>query len=396
MPQPALRVALISLHTSPLADAGAGDAGGMNIMVRHTADALAAAGQHVTVFTRRADPDTPSEILLPSGVVVRQVSAGPHAPADKREHENYIAPFAEELRAHWGSFDLVHSHHWFSGMAAQPLAAERGIPHVQSYHSVAADPHHSLAQGEPPEGPGRRRGEKYLARVSDAVLAVSQAEATTAIERLGAPADRVHVVPPGVDVHTFHPEMGNMPAGLVVAARLEPLKGLDLAIRALALLPQEQRVPLSVYGAPSGAYPGYAEELRRLARELDVSDDVRFYGAVAREELASAFARASSVLVPSHSETYGLTALEASACAAPVIASGAGGLSEAVKDGVTGWLVPERAPQPWADAIAAVINSPARGRALGEQGRRWALEHTWAATASGWEDLYRTLCTLPQ
>lgn len=387
----ALRVALISLHTSPLADAGSGDAGGMNIMVRHTADALADAGHAVTVFTRRADPDSPDSIALPSGVRVRQLSAGPHAPADKRAHEDLIAPFAEQLERHWESPDLVHSHHWFSGMAAQPLAAKHGIAHVQSFHSIAAEARRPLADGEPPEGPGRVRGEEYLARASEAILAVSHAEATTAIERLGAPAERVHVVPPGVDVHTFHPDAGHGAPHLVVAARLEPLKGLDLAIRALALLPQEVRVPLSVYGAPSGAYPDYAEELHELARALGVSSDVQFYGAVSRHGLAEAFGSASAVLVPSHSETYGLTALEAAACGVPVLASGAGGLSESVHDGQTGLLIPSRDPQQWADAIRRVVVDPAYAHRLGAHGRELALGRTWKATASGWENLYREL-----
>src|SRR5699024_3924682 len=160
----------------------------------------------------------------------------------------------------------------------------------------------------------------------------------------------------------FHPDAARGAPHLVVAARLEPLKGLDLAIRALALLPQQVRVPLSIYGAPSGAYPGYGDELRDLARDLDVSGDVRFYGAVSREELAAAFAGASAVLVPSHSETYGLTALEAAACSVPVLASGAGGLSESVHDGQTGLLIPSREPGDWAEAIHDVLSDPERAR----------------------------------
>src|SRR5699024_1304168 len=139
MPHAPLRLALISLHTSPLAEAGSGDAGGMNIMVRHTADALADAGHQVTVFTRRADPDSPESIDLPPGATARQHNACAPVPADKHAHEAFIGPFADQLEQHWASPDLVHSHHWFSGMAAQPLAAKQGISHVQSFHSIAAD-----------------------------------------------------------------------------------------------------------------------------------------------------------------------------------------------------------------------------------------------------------------
>src|SRR5699024_2578275 len=153
---------LISLHTSPLAEAGSGDAGGMNIMVRHTADALARDGHQVTVFTRRADPDSPETIDLPSGVRVRQLNAGPAAPADKRAHEDFIGPFADQLEEHWTRPDLVHSHHWFSGMAAQPLAASHGIPHVQSFHSIAADERRPSPRANPQKGPAAVAARRIL------------------------------------------------------------------------------------------------------------------------------------------------------------------------------------------------------------------------------------------
>src|SRR5699024_7693970 len=109
----------------------------------------------------------------PSGVVVHHLTAGPPAPADKREHEDLIVPFADALAEQWDDWDLVHSHHWFSGMAAQPLAARHGRRHVQTFHSIAAADGRPLSEGEPPEGPGRVDGERHLALVSDAVLAVS-------------------------------------------------------------------------------------------------------------------------------------------------------------------------------------------------------------------------------
>src|SRR5690554_5658933 len=228
MPTRPLRVALISLHTSPLADAGAGDAGGMNIMVRHGAQALADAGHQVVVFTRRSDPHTPDVQPLARGAVVHHLRAGPAAPATKEHHEELIGPFAAALAEHANGWDVVHSHHWFSGMAAQPLAAAHGRPHVQTFHSITAGHNRPLADGE-----------RHLAQVSEAVVAVSEAERTTAITRLGARAEEVHVVPPGVDVDQFRPIGGQHPPSLVLAARLEPLKGVDLAIRALALVPED-------------------------------------------------------------------------------------------------------------------------------------------------------------
>lgn len=429
MPTGRLRLALISMHTSPLADAGAGDAGGMNVMLRHSADALAAAGHQVDLFTRRSDPDPPDTQPLPSGAVVHQLRAGPAAPVGKREQEDLIAPFAATLATRWDGWDVVHSHHWFSGMAAQPLAAAHGRPHIQTFHSIAADHGRPLSEGEPPEGPGRVDGERHLAQVSDAVIAVSRAEGTTAIQRLGASPDRVHVVPPGVDLNLFRPlpgragadahrdsvrrdsdrrdsnqrssrdsgdgarQFGDRPAALVLAARLEPLKGVDLAIRALALVPEDLRPTLHVLGTPSSAYAGYEQELRGLADRLGVGRWLQFSGAVSRTVLARSFATARAVLVPSHSETFGLTALEAAACGVPVITSGAGGLSEAVQDGVTGLVIPARDPRQWADAITSLLLDPERAAALGAAGRKLAGTRTWQATAAGWLAVYRQVRT---
>ncbi len=389
MPTRPLRVALISLHTSPLADAGAGDAGGMNIMVRHGAQALADAGHQVVVFTRRSDPHTPDVQPLARGAVVHHLRAGPAAPATKEHHEELIGPFAAALAEHANGWDVVHSHHWFSGMAAQPLATAHGRPHVQTFHSITAGHNRPLAEGEPAESPGRADGERHLAQVSEAVVAVSEAERTTAITRLGARAEEVHVVPPGVDVDQFRPIGGQHPPSLVLAARLEPLKGVDLAIRALALVPEDIRPTLHVLGAPSSAYPGYDEQLVRLGQRVGVSRWLRFSGAVSRAVLAHSFAAATAVLVPSHSETFGLTALEAAACGVPVIASGAGGLSEVVHDEVTGLIVARRDPRQWADAITSLLLDPGYAAALGAAGRRMALSRTWQTTAAGWAGVYR-------
>ncbi|HLS25410.1 MAG TPA: glycosyltransferase [Beutenbergiaceae bacterium] len=389
MPARPLRVALISLHTSPLADAGAGDAGGMNIMVRHSAEAMAAVGHEVVVFTRRTDPHSPDVQPLAPRAVVHQLRAGPAAPVSKEHHEELIAPFAAVLAQHWDGWDVVHSHHWFSGMAAQPLAAAHGQPHVQTFHSITAGHNRPLDEGEPAESPGRADGERHLAQASEAVVAVSDAERTTAITRLGAQPEHVQVVRPGVDVDRFRPIGGHHPPALVLAARLEPLKGVDLAIRALALVPEDIRPTLHVLGAPSSAYPGYDDQLVRLGQRVGVSPWLRFSGAVSRAVLAHSFAAASAVLVPSHSETFGLTALEASACGVPVIASGAGGLSEAVLDEVTGLIVPRRDPRQWADAITSLLQDSDYAANLGAAGRQFALSRTWQATAAGWVDVYR-------
>lgn len=355
----------------------------MNVVVRHTSQALAALGHRIEVITRRVDPDSP-EVSEIDGVRVRRVTAGPTRVVPKGEHEAFIAPFREQLQA-LEPVDVVHSHHWFSGMAALPVAREWGVPHVQSFHSIAAPPVTALAEGERPESPGRLAGEAHLARRSDAVVAVSNAEASTAITRLGAPASRMWVVHPGVDTRVFHP-LAEPPVAsdrprVLAAARLEPLKGVDLAIRALARLPQPRPLLQVAGGATHGTE--YVDSLIALTRELGVSDDVALLGPQSRDQLAQLMREAQIVLVPSHSETYGLVALEAAASGVPVIAGAVGGLREAVQHGVTGLLLTDREPRTWGAAMGRLLGSTDVREEMARAGRAHAREHGWDTTAGG-------------
>lgn len=393
------------MHTSPFLPPGSGDVGGMNVVLRHVGTQLAAMGNHVEVLTRRADPDSPDHAEVAPGVWLRQLVAGPAKPVTKARQEELLPAFSARLAelvqgredAGW---QLLHSHHWFSGVAALPIAQRAGIPHVQSFHSIAAEAGTSLAAGERAEGPGRLPGERQIARGSQAIIAVSRAEARTTAERLGADPGRVAVVAPGVDAAQFHPLAVPAPraAGVVqdrprllVAARLEPLKGVDLVLAALSRIPAAQRPLLEIAGGPTAGFEGYDRELQRLAQQLGVARDVRFVAASARAEFAAHMRSASLVLIPSHSETYGLVALEAAASGVPVIAAAAGGLVEAVVDGVTGVLLPGRDPQAWADAIRSLLADPERRRRLAQAGRAHALTLPWRATAEGWAQVYRRL-----
>ena len=356
-----MRVAFISLHTSPAERAGTADAGGMNVLIRALATALAAKGVEVEFFTRRASAEQPESEVL-DGVTVHHVQAGPARPLPKSEIDQYI----EEFRANLGPldrFDLVHSHHWMSGVAALPAARAAGIPHVMTFHSVAAHPNSSLREGEPAESPARLDGEIVCATQSDRILAVSRHEAAVVIGRCQADPERVTVVRPGVDIELFHPAEpgatwtpapGVRPGYLLFAARLQPLKGPDVAIRALAQLAEEERPDLVIVGQASADFAAYEDELRDLVRELGVADQVTFLPGQDREAFAQTLRHASVMLVPSHSETFGLVALEASASGVPVLAAAAGGLTEAICNTHTGDLVPSHEPYNWAAALLAL------------------------------------------
>ncbi len=364
----------------------------MNVVVRHQAVAMGAAGHEVDVITRRSSADQPSAAFLAPGVTLRFLDAGPAEPVAKGRHEEFVEDFRSEL-ARLPRYDVLHAHHWFSGMAALPLARELGIPHVQSFHSIAAESTTPLSHGERAESPGRLAGEARLAAESDAVVAISAAEADTAITRLGARPDRVSIVPPGVDGTLFHPLDGPR-AGrptAVVAGRLHPLKGFDLAIETIAAVAPELRPELVIAGDVSVDYDRYAEELAALARDLGVADDVRFVGPQSRVGLATLFRESSLVLVPSHSETYGLVALEAAASGVPTVVAASGGLREAVVDGETGIVIDSRDPQVWGAAVSFILGDPERLAQLGSAARRRAERFDWQRSGDALVDVYRTL-----
>lgn len=400
-----LDIGFVMLHTSPLDVPGTKDAGGMNVVVRAQADALARAGHRVRIFTRRSADGLADRVELPSGLEVVHLTAGPARLLAKGDHEAVMAEFGAALAAALAGdpVDVLHAEHWFSGVAALPVAREAGIPLAVSYHSIAAPPDSPLTEGERPESPGRLAGERELAREADLVIAVSEAERATVLGRLGGDPARVRVVPLGVDTVLFHPcetpecedrrawfDGGGRPEVLVVG-RLHPLKGFDLAIAAVAAIPSERRPVLRIVGSPPPDGDDYVRGLHEAIAEAGMISTAAFEGALRRGELAERFRAASLVLVPSHSETFGLVALEAAASGLPVIARDAGGLREAVVDGVTGVLVAGDDPAPWAVAIERLLGDPELAEQMGEAARAHALARSWSASAERLEAAYRSL-----
>lgn len=407
-----LRIAAVSLHTSPLEEPGGADAGGMNVVVLEQSLALARLGHRVDLFTRRSDPSAPAVVQVADGVRLFHLDAGPATPLAKSAMEQAIAPFRESLRKillagvdgaegpdqagdaesaeeattnRENRWDLIHSHHWFSGVAALPVARELGIPHLQSFHSVAApDGASSLDAGEAAESDGRIPGEQFTATGSDLVVAVSEAEARTVDERYGVPGSRLAVVRPGVDVSRFRPcpeiaERRRQPT-LLFTARLQPLKGPDLALEVLARLDPSLGARLVLAGGVSDDFASYLEELRTLARKLGVEDQVDFVGSLGRDELAEAMRCASALLLTSWSETFGLVALESQASGTPVLAwRCAGGVQEAVEP--DGLVLESRDPDVWAEALQSLLRDADRYDTAVISAREYAATRTWESTA---------------
>ena len=364
------RVAVLSVHTSPLAQPGTGDAGGLNVYVVQTALEMARRGVEVEIFTRATSSSDPPVVALAPGVLVRNVVAGPFEGLDKNDLPTQLCAFtAGVLRAEAnhepGHYDVVHSHYWLSGQVGW-LARDRwAVPLVHTAHTLAAVKNASLAEGDAPEPPLRSVGEQQVVDEADRLIVNTEVEARQIVSLHGADPDRVDVVHPGVDLEFFTPgdrgearaALGLPPVGRIVAfvGRIQPLKAPDVLLQAAALLSdRDDPVRVVVAGGPSGRGLG-ADGLRELAAQLGILDRIDFLPPQPRDRLVNVYRAADLVAVPSYSESFGLVAVEAQACGTPVVAAAVGGLPVAVADGQSGTLVDGHDPARWAKAIAELL-----------------------------------------
>jgi D-inositol-3-phosphate glycosyltransferase len=303
----------------------------------------------------------------------------------------------------YGPYDVLHSHYWLSGWVAR-LARERwDAPVVHSFHTLGRVKNATLPDGDRPEPPTRLAGEERVAATADCLVAPTPTEARQLVELYGAAPGKVRIVAPGVDLARFRP--GDRQAAraslgvrarhvLAFAGRLQPLKAPDVAVRALAVLARQRPdldLELLIAGGASGDGDRDAPHLARLAWAEGVGERVRFLPPQPHERLATLFRAADLVMVPSHSESYGLVALEAQACGTPVIAARVGGLVHTVGDGTTGLLVDRHDPEAYAAAVAALLDSPRRLAAMEAAAARFAGAHGWDRTASRLLDVYADL-----
>ncbi|SNT38853.1 D-inositol-3-phosphate glycosyltransferase [Rhodococcoides kyotonense] len=401
------RVAVLSLHTSPLAQPGMGDAGGMNVYVLQSAKELAERGVQVEIFTRAtSSSDEPVREAAP-GVLVRNIVAGPFEGLDKQDLPTQLCAFAagvlrEEARHDAGYYDLVHSHYWLSGQVGW-LARDRwGVPLVHTAHTLAAVKNASLAAGDAPEPPARQIGEQQVVAEADRLIANTSEEAKQLIEIYGASPDAVDVVAPGADLHQYNPgdmlaaraQLGIDPRETVVAfvGRIQPLKAPDVLLKAAAevvALKPELPLRILVVGGPSGSGLDRPDSLIELARELGISARVTFMQPQPSNVLAQVYRAADVVAVPSYNESFGLVAIEAQACGTPVIAADVGGLGVAVRSGETGVLVQGHRTDDWARALGRMLEDRDALARMASAAPRHASEFSWEHTAEGLLDSYR-------
>jgi len=391
------RVAMITMHTSPTATLGQNANGGLNVYVRELCTLLSSRGVATDVFTRCLGRDCPDvEQLAPLSRVVYLPAGAPEL--DKYRLLDEVPRFTGAVRDFIdGSglrYDLIYSHYWLSGLSACALRRRLGLPWAHTAHTLAIVKNRLLAPGADPEPEIRIDLEGEIARCADLLVVSTAAEGEDLRRAYHVPADRLAVVPPGVDLDTFLPQpkpLARLLVGhpderlFVFVGRLEPLKGVDVILRALALLTAGGRHPevrLLVLGEDSGSGSGGERaRLRRLAEELGLADRVEFPGSVPQRELATYYAAADACLMPSYSESFGLVGLEAQACGTAVIASNVAGLASVVRDGMTGFLVDGHDPAEYADRMRRVLKCAHLSEELGWRGSRLARAFSWERTA---------------
>lgn len=399
-------VALLSVHTSPLAQPGVGDGGGLNVFVSALAANLSGHGIAVDVFTRTAGADLPPTVTLDDGVRVHHVDAGPPT-LRKDDLASHLCAFYLGVASHpaMEAVQLLHGHYWMSGWVGRKLRQRRNVPLVQRFHTLARAKDAGRTAGEAPEPMLRFAAERRVVAAADAVLAATAREASLLRREYRAPGNQVHIVPPGVDTEVFRPATDRFATRrdlgggrlLLFVGRLQPLKGPDLAVRTLAALDAhlpDDSVPtrLIIVGGASGNGHGTVDPaaLRQLAEQLGVSDRVALLAPRPHDALAPLYRAADAVLMPSRSESFGLVALEAQACGTPVVGADVGGLGDILRNG-GGTVVAAHDPDAYARAVLPyLVDSNARN-AASDAAVRSAQTYSWRQTTQQTLDIYRSL-----
>ena len=403
------RIATIMLHTSPLEQAGIGDAGGMNVYVVESAIKMASSGVKVDIFTRASKADLPESVEIANGVTVRHLGSGTHNNLTKEELPSQVASLTSDMMHVLAKFpknyyDVIHSHYWLSGQLGWMVAEQTGIPLVHTMHTMAKVKNQNLALGETPEPQTRAIGEEQVVQAATALIANTDAEAAALVSLYDACPDNVFVVPPGVDLGRFTQGAGKAAAreklkiahdAMMIAfvGRIQPHKGPDVLIRAAAEMVMHSpflraKLAIVIVGGVSGNKKDELDKLQQLASSLGISDLLHLIPPVSREELPDWYRAADLVCVPSYSESFGLVALEAQACGTPVVATAVGGLRTAVADGISGSLVDGHDPRAWSAVISRLLMDPARRVLLSMGAIGHASHFGWDVTARRTLEIY--------
>ena len=395
-----MRIAIISYHTCPLATLGGKDTGGMNVYVRELAKQLGRDGVGVDVYTRSQDEHIPHVVHdLGYGNRVIHIPAGPEKPLNKSDLAGYIPDFVEQIREFSNhqslTYDLIHSHYWMSGIAGNDLKAAWNIPMVHMFHTLGLMKNRIARMGEY-EGDYRIKGEREVLRHADKIIASTQAELAQLQWLYEVKTDNVVIIPPGVDIGHFYPiskedareyiQVDLCPRMLLFVGRIEPLKGIDTLIKAIALIKEtgvlsRYEVCLAVIGGDASmSDENISQEMSRLHKIRDaygLEDVVTFLGKRSQDTLPYYYSAADVVVVPSHYESFGMVALEAMACGTPVVASQVGGLAYLIQDGVTGYHVRDQEPEELANRLIQLIDDDKTNQIMSKNAAEYATQYSW-------------------
>jgi D-inositol-3-phosphate glycosyltransferase len=391
-----LRVAILSVHTCPLAALGGKETGGMNVYIREIARELARMRMRADIFTRSQNPSIPRVVELAEGVRVVHLAAGPQAPMPREQVFDHLDEFVDGVEAfriaHGAEYELIHAHYWLSGAAGLALRQRWGAPLVQMFHTLGHLKNGASRNGADREPDVRIAEEARIVAAADRLIAATVVERAHLVEHYGADAARIAVIPCGVDTELFAP--GNQKAAraalglgddphLLYVGRQTPIKGLETLLDAMARLRATgSRARLSIVGGDADEpVDGHEAALRERLARLGLGAAVRFVGAQPQGRLPAWYVAADATVLPSYYESFGMVALEAMACGSPVVASRVGGLQTTVRDRVTGLLVPEHDPVALAEALGRLLGDEDLRWRLGREGIRWAAQHRWPCVA---------------
>lgn len=403
------RLAVISMHTSPLEQPGSGDAGGMNVYILHTARQTARRGIEVDIYTRATRPSQPEVVTVEPNLRVINIVAGPYEGLSKNELSTQLTAFTGGIidfirREQTAPYCTIHSHYWLSGQVAWLLRDLWEVPWVHTAHTLAAVKNLNRAVGDKPEPESRRICEQQIVDNADRLVVNTTDETEMLVHHYDAEPERISVVPPGVDLSLFTPgtnrntERSRRALGIPLDAkvvafvgRLQPLKGPDVLLKAAAELMRRdpcRNLQVVLCGGPSGNGLERPDEYIELARELKLDGVVRFLRPRPAEELVTVYQAADVVAMPSHSESFGLVSMEAQATGTPVVATRTGGLTLAIRDGETGLLVSGHDPLVWADTLERILENDELRIQMATQAPVHAQQFSWEKSVDMLERVY--------
>ena len=385
------RVAYISAHSCPASQQGDTNVGGMNTYINQVTRHLSELGVSVDIYTRSHDSHNLQVIDMGSGVRVVHIPSGPLS-TPKEFMDNYLSDFIDGIKGFSTngnlSYSLIHSHYWLSGAAGIELSNHWGIPHVANFHTMAEVKKRArVGENEPSI---RSVGEQRIMEAAQRIVAFTPHEKNAMVRYYGASPHKINIVPCGVDVDLFSPmdkSISRKITGLdnlktiIYVGRIEPLKGIDILLRAFSQLDDRDKIQVVVIGGDSSG-DNELDRLRSISESLGISGRVIFLGSVRQNELPAYYSASDVCVMPSYYESFGLVALEAMACGTPVIASRVGGLATLVKNGLTGQLIEWRCADPFTDSLGVILYNESVRDAMGKAARNLALDMQWSAVAS--------------